>query len=85
GRGSSFARASNGGMGTLDYADVESMLAASIERGYTDRDKVAIASYSQGGFLSAWGCTRPGAIGKAGVLGAAPTDWGSMIIFNDLP
>jgi poly(3-hydroxybutyrate) depolymerase len=85
GRGSSFARASNGGMGTLDYADVESMLAASIERGYTDRDKVAIAGYSQGGFLSAWGCARPGAIWKAGVLGAAPTDWGSMIICNDLP
>ncbi|KAJ7271032.1 alpha/beta-hydrolase [Mycena rebaudengoi] len=85
GRGNSFARASNGGMGTLDYADVESMLAASIERGYTDRDKVAIAGYSQGGFLSAWGCTRPGAIWKAGVLGAAPTDWGSMIICNDLP
>ncbi|KAJ7146119.1 Alpha/Beta hydrolase protein [Mycena epipterygia] len=85
GRGSEFAGAANGGMGNLDYADVESMLAAAIERGYVDRDKVAIAGYSQGGFLSAWGCTRPNAIWKAGVIGAGPTDWGSLIICSDLP
>jgi dipeptidyl aminopeptidase/acylaminoacyl peptidase len=85
GRGDDFARAANGGMGTLDYADVESMLAAAIARGYVDREKVAIAGYSQGGFLSAWGCTHPHAIWKAGVLGAAPTDWGSLIISSDIP
>ncbi|KAJ7701555.1 Alpha/Beta hydrolase protein [Mycena rosella] len=85
GRGTDFARTANGGMGALDYADVESMLAAAIERGYTDRENVAIAGYSQGGFLSAWGCTRPTAIWKAGVIGAGPTDWGSLIICSDLP
>ncbi|KAJ7452179.1 alpha/beta-hydrolase [Mycena galericulata] len=85
GRGSTFARAANGGMGTLDYADVESMLAAAMQRGYVDRNKVAIAGYSQGGFLAAWGCTRPNSIWKAGVIGAGPTDWGSLIICSDLP
>ncbi|KAJ6578869.1 alpha/beta-hydrolase [Mycena vulgaris] len=85
GRGTEFASAANGGMGTLDYADVESMLAAAIERGYVDRERVAIAGYSHGGFLSAWGCTRPNAIWKAGVIGAGATDWGSLIICTDLP
>ncbi|KAF7373571.1 Peptidase-S9 domain-containing protein [Mycena sanguinolenta] len=59
GRGNDFARAARGGMGTLDYADVESMVEAAVSRGYADRDKVAIAGWSQGGFLSAWACTRP--------------------------
>ncbi|KAJ6630077.1 Alpha/Beta hydrolase protein [Mycena sp. CBHHK59/15] len=72
GRGTRFAKAAKGGMGTLDYADVESMIAVAIERG-------------QGGFLSAWGCTRPNSVWKAGVIGAGPTDWGSLIICSDVP
>ncbi|KAJ7034493.1 hypothetical protein C8F04DRAFT_1183301 [Mycena alexandri] len=30
-------------------------------------------------------CTRPNATWKAGVIGASPTDWGSLIICSDLP
>ncbi|KAJ6551368.1 Alpha/Beta hydrolase protein [Mycena capillaripes] len=85
GRGDEFAGAARGGMGTLDYADVESMLEAAIKRGYADREKVAMAGWSQGGFLSAWGCTRPNSIWKAAVIGAGPTDWGSMAICTDIP
>ncbi|KAJ7630017.1 alpha/beta-hydrolase [Mycena polygramma] len=85
GRGNDFAGAARGGMGTLDYADVESMLDAAIKRGYVDREKVAIAGWSQGGFLSAWGCTRPNSPWKAAVIGAGPTDWGSMAVCSDLP
>ncbi|KAJ7171109.1 alpha/beta-hydrolase [Mycena filopes] len=85
GRGTAFARTAHGGMGALDYADVESMLAAAVARGYADPDKVAIAGYSQGGFLAAWGCTRPDAPWKAGVIGAGPTDWGSLIVCSDVP
>ncbi|KAJ6463471.1 alpha/beta-hydrolase [Mycena sanguinolenta] len=85
GRGNDFARAAKGGMGTLDYADVESMLEAAVGRGYADRNKVAIAGWSQGGFLSAWGCTRPNSIWKTAIIGAGPTDWGSMAICSDLP
>ncbi|KAF7326666.1 Peptidase-S9 domain-containing protein [Mycena venus] len=85
GRGTDFARAAKGGMGTLDYADVESMLEAAIKRGWVDREKVAIAGWSQGGFLSAWGCTRPNSIWKTAVIGAGPTDWGSMAICSDIP
>jgi dipeptidyl aminopeptidase/acylaminoacyl peptidase len=72
-------------MGTLDYADIESMLDAAIKRGYVDREKVAIAGWSQGGFLSAWACTRPNSIWKTAIIGAGPTDWGSMAICSDVP
>ncbi|KAF8192666.1 Alpha/Beta hydrolase protein [Mycena galopus ATCC 62051] len=85
GRGNDFARTARGGMGKLDYADVESMVAAAIDRGYADREKVAIAGWSQGGFLSAWACTRPNSIWKTAIIGAGPTDWGSMAICSDIP
>ncbi|KAJ7353303.1 alpha/beta-hydrolase [Mycena albidolilacea] len=85
GRGNDFAKAIRGGMGTLDYADIESMLDAAIKRGYVDREKVAIAGWSQGGFLSAWACTRPNSIWKTAIIGAGPTDWGSMAICSDIP
>ncbi|KAJ6554557.1 Alpha/Beta hydrolase protein [Mycena capillaripes] len=85
GRGDEFAGAAREGMGTLDYADVESMLEAAIKRGYADREKVAIAGWSQGGFLSVWGCTRPNSIWKAAVIAAGSTDWGSLAICADVP
>ncbi|KAF7373575.1 Peptidase-S9 domain-containing protein [Mycena sanguinolenta] len=85
GYGNDFAQASKGGMGTLDYADVESMVEAAISRGYADRDKVAIAGWSQGGFLSAWACTRPNSIWKTAIITAGATDWGSMAICTDVP
>ncbi|KAJ7054747.1 alpha/beta-hydrolase [Mycena amicta] len=85
GRGSVFSRTAHGGMGALDYADCESMLDAAIARGLADPARVAIAGYSQGGFLSAWGITRPDARWKTACLGAAPTDWGSIAITSDLP
>ncbi|KAF7297323.1 Peptidase-S9 domain-containing protein [Mycena indigotica] len=85
GRGSAFTKAAQGGMGTVDYADCESMLDAAIVQGLASSDKVAIAGYSQGGFLSAWGITRPNARWKTACIGAAPTDWGSMAISSDLP
>ncbi|KAJ6463476.1 Alpha/Beta hydrolase protein [Mycena sanguinolenta] len=85
GRGNDFARTSKGGMGTLDYADVESMLEAAVGRGYADRDKVAIAGWSHGGFLSAWACTRPNSIWKTAIITSGLTDWGSMAICTDVP
>ncbi|KAJ7630020.1 alpha/beta-hydrolase [Mycena polygramma] len=85
GRGSEFAGAIKGAVGKLDYADVETMLEAAIKRGYVDREKVAIAGWSQGGFLSAWGCMRLNSPWKAAVIGAGPTDWGSMAVGSDFP
>nr|GAT49672.1 predicted protein [Mycena chlorophos] len=85
GRGSAFSRAAHSGMGTSDYTDCENMLDAAIAAGYAHPENVAIAGYSQGGFLSAWGITRPNARWKTACIGAGPTDWGTMALTGDLP
>ncbi|KAJ7854945.1 hypothetical protein B0H14DRAFT_2579542 [Mycena olivaceomarginata] len=72
GRGNDFAKAARGGMGGLDYADIESMVEAAIKRG-------------NGGYLSAWACTRPNSIWKTAIIGAGATDWGGMAICCDIP
>lgn len=77
--------ASAGGMGTLDWSDVETMINEAISRKLADPGRLGIAGYSQGGFLSAWGSTRPNSPFKAGVIGAGPTDWGAMAMTTDMP
>ncbi|KAH9924709.1 Alpha/Beta hydrolase protein [Fomitopsis serialis] len=85
GRGDKFVQAANGGMGTTDWMDVQSMIDQSVAEGMTDPDRVAIAGYSQGGFLTAWGMSRPNNNFKAGVDGAGVTDWGMLAASSALP
>ncbi|KAL6306882.1 alpha/beta-hydrolase [Sparassis latifolia] len=85
GRGDNFAKAANGGMGTLEWTDIETMVEHCIGQGMVDPDKLAIAGYSQGGFLTAWGCTRPNNTFKAGVVGAGVSDWGLLAATSDMP
>lgn len=61
------------------------MLDHSIATGLTDPDRVAIAGYSQGGFLTAWGITRPNNTFKAAVNGGGISDWGMLAAFSALP
>lgn len=61
------------------------MIDEGISRELVDPDKVALAGYSQGGFLTAWGCTRPNNTFKAGVVGAGVSDWGLLTVTSDLP
>lgn len=72
-------------MGTLDWEDVETMIDEAISQKIADPSKIGIAGYSQGGFLAAWGCTRPNSRFKAGVIYAGVTDWGSMSLAGDMP
>lgn len=90
GRGDTFSTPANGGMGTLDWDDVHTMTTEAIKQNILDPNRLAIAGWSQGGFLTAWGCTRPPVKEqryqfKAGIVGAGPTDWGSMAITSDMP
>lgn len=85
GRGDKFVQAANGGMGTTDWMDVQSMLDYSVAVGLTDPDKVGIAGYSQGGFLTAWGITRPNNTFKAAVDGSGVSDWGMLSTSSALP
>lgn len=85
GRGDAFVKPANGTVGTLDWDDIQTMIDEGVGRGLVDPQKLAIAGYSQGGFLAAWGCTRPNNIFKAGVIGAGVTDWGILTATSDLP
>ncbi|KAH9839909.1 alpha/beta-hydrolase [Rhodofomes roseus] len=85
GRGDAFVKHANGGMGTTDWMDVQSMVDQSIAEGLVDPSRVVIVGYSQGGFLTAWGVSRPNSIFKAGVDGAGVTDWGMLAATSDVP
>lgn len=61
------------------------MIDEAIARGIADPDRLGIAGVSQGGFLAAWGCTRPDSRFKAGVVSAGPTEWGSLCMSDDMP
>ncbi|KAH9924710.1 Alpha/Beta hydrolase protein [Fomitopsis serialis] len=85
GRGDAFVMAANGGMGTTDWMDIQSMIDQSIAEGLSDPSRISIVGYSQGGFLTAWGVSRPNNIFKAGVDGAGVTDWGMLAATSDVP
>lgn len=61
------------------------MLDHSVAVGLTDRDRVGITGYSQGGFLTAWGITRPNSTFKAAVNGGGVSDWGMLSATSALP
>ncbi|TDL25107.1 alpha/beta-hydrolase [Rickenella mellea] len=84
GRGSAFARAANGGVGTVDWTDCLSMLDEAIRRGLTDTTRTGIGGWSQGGFMTACGVTNTTRL-KAGVMGAGVSDWGMMAAQSDSP
>jgi dipeptidyl aminopeptidase/acylaminoacyl peptidase len=73
GYGLSFIRANRHDWGGADYRDAISAIDYLIEEGVSDPDKVAIAGWSYGGYLSAWAITQTDRF-KAAVIGAPMTD-----------
>lgn len=72
-------------MGTFDWADTQTMLAEAVSRGLADPSRLGIAGHSQGGFLTAWGITRPENHFKAAVMIDGVSDWGSLVLSSDMP
>jgi dipeptidyl aminopeptidase/acylaminoacyl peptidase len=58
-RGEEFAR----GAGKYDYEDVITLTQHVIERGYADKDRLVVAGWSNGGFLSYLSSVRNGLYG----------------------
>ena len=78
--------AAQGGVGTVDWDDIGAMIEAAVSQGIAGpNSSVGIGGWSQGGFETAWGCTRPGNRFKAGVMGAGVCDWGFMAAQSDIP
>lgn len=75
GRGADFVRANRKDLGGGDWRDVVSGLEHVLSLGFVDRGRVALAGWSYGGYLTAWGITQPeGRIFKAAVVGAGITN-----------
>ncbi|KZT55400.1 alpha/beta-hydrolase [Calocera cornea HHB12733] len=85
GRGNDFASAATAGMGTRDWTDSYDLLQYAISEGWADKDKLGLAGWSQGGFLTAWGVGQTKDLFKAAVMGAGVSDWGAMAAESDMP
>ena len=75
-------------VGEHDYNDVVSQTQAAIERGWIDKQHLAVGGYSQGGYLSYLASTRNGRHGhgwhfQAAIPGAGMTDGDTMCLTSD--
>ncbi len=77
GRGVAFANAVVGDMGGKDFQDIMHGVDYLIERGLVDGDRMAIAGWSYGGFMTAWAISQTARF-KAAVMGAGISDWHSF-------
>lgn len=89
GHGEEFAAAVLDSVGKEDWPDILAGIDLIVEKGWADRERMAIGGWSQGGFMTAW------AIGhdpegderrfRCAVMGAGVSDWGMMVATSDLP
>ena len=88
GRGNKFA-AYGSGVGKYDYEDVITLTQHAVEKGYADKERLAIAGWSQGGFMSFLASVRNGQHGhgwqfKAAVPGAGVSDGDTLCFTSDI-
>jgi dipeptidyl aminopeptidase/acylaminoacyl peptidase len=82
--GEKFLRANVNDWGGGDYRDIMSGIDALITRGLADADKLALAGWSYGGYMTAWSITQTTRF-KAAMVGAGLTNLWSMYGTNDIP
>ncbi|KAK0203471.1 Alpha/Beta hydrolase protein [Desarmillaria ectypa] len=80
GKGHAFAHAAAHGIGAFDWPDCESMVHEVVACGLADPDKLAVAGWSHGGSLTAWGVTQTKTMFKAAIVGAGVSNWESMVM-----
>ncbi|KAJ3823948.1 Alpha/Beta hydrolase protein [Lentinula raphanica] len=85
GRGHTFAYSANQGIGAYDWPDCESMVDEVIRRGWADPTRLAVAGWSHGGSLTAWGVTLTKDRFKAAVVGAGASNWEGMVMESGSP
>ncbi|KAJ7282863.1 Alpha/Beta hydrolase protein [Mycena rebaudengoi] len=85
GRGHEFAYAANLGVGVLDWPDCDSMIDVMVERGVADPDRLALAGWSHGGSIGAWGVTKTKTRYRAAIIGAGATNWEGMVMESGSP
>ncbi|KAJ6521953.1 Alpha/Beta hydrolase protein [Mycena vulgaris] len=85
GRGHAFAYAANLGVGVVDWSDCDSMVDVMVERGAADPDRLAVAGWSHGASIGAWGVTKTKTRYKAAIIGAGATNWEGMVMESASP
>jgi dipeptidyl aminopeptidase/acylaminoacyl peptidase len=77
GRGVAFADAVLGDMGGKDFEDLMRGVDDAVTRGLADPDRLGIAGWSYGGFMTAWAVTQTPRF-KAAMMGAGVSDFHSF-------
>ncbi|KAI0322906.1 Alpha/Beta hydrolase protein [Amylostereum chailletii] len=85
GRGHAFAAAAHEGVGANDWADCESMVDEVVRLKLADPKRLAVAGWSHGGSLTAWGVSMTKTKFKAAVVGAGVTNWEGMVMESGSP
>ncbi|KAK0449851.1 Alpha/Beta hydrolase protein [Desarmillaria tabescens] len=80
GKGHVFAHAAARGIGVFDWPDCESMVHEVVARGLANPDRLAVAGWSHGGSLTAWGVTQTKTMFQAAIVGAGVSNWESMVM-----
>ncbi len=84
GWGREFAEANLGDMGGGDLADILAGVDAVIEQGIADPERLGIAGWSYGGYMTAWTVTQTDRF-KAAIMGAGIANWRSFHGTSNLP
>jgi dipeptidyl aminopeptidase/acylaminoacyl peptidase len=84
GFGTAFAEANVGDMGGADWADVMAGVDYCVAEGLADPNRLALAGWSYGGYMTAWGVTQTTRF-KAAVAGASITNWISFHGVSTIP
>ena len=72
--GTAFTESNVGDMGGMDWQDILTGINHLVDQGLADAERLGLAGWSYGGFMTAWGLTQTNRF-KAAMVGAAITNW----------
>lgn len=84
GWGLPFAEANHGDMGGADLGDILAGVDACVREGIADPERLGVAGWSYGGYLTAWAITQTLRF-KAAIAGASITNWYSFHGGTNIP
>ena len=78
GWGTRFTESNVGDMGGMDWQDILAGVEYCIDQGLADENRLGLAGWSYGGFMTAWGIVSERTRFKAAMVGAGITNWVSF-------
>ena len=84
GRGVAFSKGDHNDLGGKEFHDIIAGISALVEKGLVDPERVGIAGWSYGGYLSALAATHHSDRFKAAVMGAGISNWVSFMGTTDI-